>query len=432
MKFYSRRDIKAVTGILAASILLGGCVTTTPGSQELKSDPKAKTEIDLSKVSTTEYDKDLFDAEYRRYSIELLSQTIKNFGSEENVMVSPASVMMALDMVAAGCKGETLKQLTDLFAEGQGPLTQQAYASNMMDKINNAAEVEFSCANAVWNNANLLGDGINTEYVGYIQDTFLAEYRVTNFNNKTVDEINNWVDKHTDHMIEKVVDDLDPDTVMVLVNAIAFDGKWEEQYEEDCVREGEFISYDGTVQDATFLHDDLDYYFESDKATGFIKNYEGGEYAFLAILPKDDSISANEFMKNFTPEDYESFIDSKTGKYEVVTMMPEFTSDFGIRMNSTLIDLGAEDVFSPSVADLSGIAGVPGDIYVSRVIHKTHIEVDAKGTRAAAVTAVMAVKNAAFDEGPEIRYVECDRPFAYAIVDVETMAPVFIGTVNAI
>ena len=130
--------------------------------------------------------------------------------------------MMALDMVAAGAKGDSLQQLTDLFATGQAPLTQQAYAADLMDKINGSKDIEFKCANAVWNNAKLLGNSANTEYVNYIQDTFLAEYTVTEFNDKTPDEINAWIDEHTNHMIKKFIQQLDPDTVMVLVNEIAF------------------------------------------------------------------------------------------------------------------------------------------------------------------------------------------------------------------
>ena len=101
-------------------------------------------------------------------------------------------------------------------------------------------------------------------------------------------------------------------------------------------------------------------------------------------------------------------------------------------LNITIKNLGAGDVFDDEKADLSGIAGKPGDIYVSRIIHKTHIEVDSKGTKAAAVTAITLRTKGAFIAEDNIRFVNCDRPFVYAIVDTETMAPVFIGTVNAV
>jgi len=432
MKICSKKDIKVLTGIMAATMLLGGCTGKKPSGKPLKNDPSIKAEINFSDVKKTDYDKDLMDAEYKRYCFDLLSQTIRDYGSDGNVMISPASIMMALDMAAAGAKGESLMQLTDLFAKGQGPLTQQAYAASLMDKINNSKDVDFSCANAVWNNSLLLGDMVNTEYVDYIRETFLAEYTVTDFNDKTCDEINGWIYDHTDKKIKNMIEDLDRDTVMVLVNAITFDGKWEEPYEKDNVKDGDFTAANGKVQKATFLNDTSYIYFETDKATGFTKNYKGGEYAFLAILPKDASVSANEFAKSFTSKDYEDFISSRTAEYTVYSKMPEFKSDFRFLMNDTVKNLGAGDIFEPGKADFSGIAGKPGDMYVSVVLHQTHIEVDAKGTKASAATVVTMTKNAAVEDFSNDKFVICDRPYVYAIVDTKTMAPVFIGTVNRV
>ena len=430
MRICSKKDIRIITGVMAASLIFSGCSVSLKKDKPLKENPNVKTEINLDKVAETQYDRNLMEKEYRRFSLNLLNQTIKDADGEGNVMVSPASVMMALDMVAAGAKGDTLKQLTDVFAKGQGALDQQAYAAALMDKINGSKDVEFTCANAVWNNEKLLGDGINTRYVDYIKETFLAEYKAEAFGNGTADEINKWADEHTKHMISEIVKDIDPYTAMILVNAICFDGKWETEYEDYQVNTGKFTKADGSTQNVMFLSDETRDYFETDKATGFMKAYKGGEYAFLAILPKDGSISANAFAKDFTAEDYEKFIKSVTTQYDVFSKMPEFKSDFELTMNDTLKTLGAGDVFDENKADLSGIAGEPGDLFVSKVIHKTHIEVDRNGTKAAAVSAVSV--EVASAEPPEFKTVNCDRPFVYAIVDVKTMTPIFIGTVNEV
>ena len=430
MRICTKKDIRIITGVMAASLIFSGCSVNLKKDKPLKDNPKIKTEINLDKVGETQYDRNLMEKEYRRFSLDLLNQTIKDADGEGNVMVSPASVMMALDMVAAGAKGDTLKQLTDLFAKGQGPLDQQAFAAALMDKINGSKDVDFTCANAVWSNEKSLGDGINTRYVDYIKETFLAEYKAEAFGKDTADEINKWADEHTKHMINKIINDLDPDAAMVLVNAICFDGKWETEYEDYQVNTGKFTKADGSTQNVMFLSDETRDYFETDKATGFMKAYKGGEYAFLAILPKDGSISANAFAKDFTAEDYEKFIKSASTEWDVYSKMPEFKSDFELTMNDTLKTLGAGDVFDENKADLSGIAGEPGDLFVSKVIHKTHIEVDRTGTKAAAVTAVSVETASA--EPPEFKTVNCDRPFVYAIVDVRTMTPIFIGTVNEV
>lgn len=434
MKICSKKDIKVMTGIMAASLLLGGCTSNVKKEEkkkvELKGDPNVRTEIDLKKVSDTEYDQKVMDEQYRRYCFDLLKQTITDNQTNSNVMISPASIMMALDMAAAGAKGDSLKQLTDLFAPGQGPLSQQAYAAALMDKINKAENVEFSCANAAWANRSLLGDNVNLEYVDYITKTFKAEYTLADFDDKTPDQINKWVDKNTDHMIKKLVDKLSDETVMVLVNAIAFEGKWADPYDESQIMEGGFTNYDGSTKTVKFLHCGSDNYYESDKAVGFMKAYKGNKYAFLTILPKDEKANANEFAKSFTAEDYEKFIKSVSGDYLVVTQMPEFKSEFEAGMSDTLINMGCKDIFSKEAADLSGIAGKKGDLYVSKVLHKTFIEVNATGTKAAAATAVMVDVAGAEPVTKEIRKVICDRPYVYAIVDTETMSPIFVGTVN--
>ena len=434
MQICSKKDLKIMTGVIAASLLLGGCSSVKPAktSEPLTNDPSIKAEINFRDVEKTDYDQEQMDQEYRRYCFDLFSQTIRDYGSDNNVMISPASIMMALDMVAAGAKGESLKQLTDLFAAGQGPLTQQAYAADLMDKINGSKDISFKCANAVWANSKLLGNSVNTDYVDYIQDTFLSEYTLTEFDKQTPGEINAWIDEHTDHMIEKAVNDLDPATVMVLVNAIAFDAKWETGYDDFDIYEDDFYAADGSTQEATYLRDVTSAYYETEKATGFIKAYEGGQYGFLVILPSDESMNANEFAKNFTAEDYERFINSVSYEYEVHSIMPEFKYDYEFYVNDTLKNLGCTDIFDCASADLSGIAGMPGDLYVSKVFHKTHIEVDSKGTKAAAVTVVSVDLACEPSIVANYKNVTCNRPYVYAIVDMETMDPIFVGTVNEI
>ena len=97
MKICTKKDIKFLTGVMAASLLLGGCTGKTPSGKPLTDDPSIKAEIDLSKVKKTEYDSSLMDSEYKRYTFALLSQTVKDFGGDDNVMVSPASIMIALE-----------------------------------------------------------------------------------------------------------------------------------------------------------------------------------------------------------------------------------------------------------------------------------------------------------------------------------------------
>ena len=427
-------DKKLISGILAGAMLLSfaGCGVTDKGDkkEKLQNDTKAKPAFDYDEVEDTAYDEDSYSEDYNKYAFNIMAVTASSGDADSNIMISPASIMFAMDMAAAGANGDTLDQINGMFTEDGDSVEQQAFASDMMNKINDSRDVKFSCANAIWNNSTLLGDAINLDYVDYVEDMFEAEIKTEEFGADTVDEINEWVEDNTDGMIDQVVDTIEPTTAMILVNAIAFEGKWEEAYEDYQVNEGEFTTSTGKTQDVTFLSSTESVYFETDKAIGFMKYYEGCDYAFVAILPVDQTISANEFIQDFTGDDYAEFIDSRSYEYDVWTMLPEFEYDYDVEMTGIMQDLGVEDAFIEGGADFSGITSSTG-LYISRVLHKTHIELDRNGTKAAAATAVYMDAEMAMEPLPSVE-VYCDRPFAYAIVDVDTMNPMFIGTVNCV
>lgn len=429
-------DKKVMCGALAGAMLLSFTACSLPGKKDKKvkveDDPKAEAAFDYDEVRDTDYDEKSYSSDYNKYAFDIMSVTAGMEDDDTNIMISPASIMFALDMTAAGTNGDTLDQITNVFSEGGDPLEQQAFAASMMDKINGSEGVEFACANAIWNNSSILGDKVSSDFIDYVEDTFNAEIFVEEFGDGTVSEINEWVEDNTDGMIDKLINMLEPETAMVLVNAIAFEGKWADEYEDYQVEDGEFTTSSGSGETVTFLNGMESVYFESDKATGFMKYYEGDDYAFVAILPADESISANEFISSFSGEDYIEFIGGAKYGCEVSTKIPEFTSEYEVTMNEVLMEMGIEDAFDSGKADFTGIT-TQTELFISKVLHKTYIEVDREGTKAAAATAVLVDGAMAAEPEPvECYEVFCDRPFAYAIVDVETMNPIFVGTVNSV
>ena len=425
---------KLLCGTLAGAMLLSFAGCSASGRQDsrvkIEDDPKAKAAFDYDEVRKIEYAEDDYSTAYQKYAFDIMAKAASFEDDDTNMMISPASVMFAMDLCAAGANGDTLDQINGLFADSGDPLAQQAYASDMIKKFGDAENTEFTCVNAIWNNSNVLGNKISSDYVDYVEDAFNAEINAAPFGDETADEINAWVNDSTDGMVDSIVDDIDPNTAAVLVNAIAFDSVWLEPYEDDQVKNSKFTLLSGETESAKFLCNVEWRYFESDKATGFMKNYEDG-YAFIAILPKDDTISANEFLAGFTGEDYIKFINSmETFTYDVKTKLPVFEYDYETEMSEILIDMGVEDAFIPGVADFSGISS-ENALYISKVLHKTHIELDQYGTTAAAVTEI-ELSDGGCEDAPEYKEVYCDRPFAYVIVDTDTMNPIFIGTVNSV
>lgn len=438
MKNFTKR---ITTLVMASAFLLSGCSVNQirrsdddDNRSELPIDPDAfNTTIDYEDLQNCSYNAQDFNSDYTDYSFRLMSQFLEQEGSDTNVMISPASIMFAMDLAAAGANGDTLTEITNLFSEGADPMEQQAFAAAMMDRINSSDDVEFHTANAIWTNQLRMSSGLNPEYQDYIEEYFDAEADQEVFSMDTVEEINSWIDEHTNGMIDHVLDELEPEAAAVLVNTIVFEGPWAEAYEDYQVQQMTFTTSTGSETEVQMLCDSSHYFYENEEATGFIRYYEGGQYALLVMLPTDESISANEFLADFSAEDYNEFISNRTDEYDVYTRIPEFEYDYISNINGILQDLGVQAAFDSENADFTGIGLCDNGnrLSIGSVLHKTHIELDCDGTRAAAATViVMDGATAVAPEEVETRYVYCDRPFAYAIVDSSNMNPIFLGTYN--
>lgn len=247
------------------------------------------------------------------------------------------------------------------------------------------------------------------------------------FNEKTLRDINNWVKKNTDGMIEKIIDDLDPDAVMYLINTVLFDAEWENIYKKDEIRDSTFTALDSTKRTVSMMYSTEQRYLDDGKATGFIKPYKSG-YSFVALLPNGD-ISLSDYVASMTGK---SFIDTiKSAKdVPVETAIPKFSYDYDIEMSGALKALGMTKPFDAAKADFSALGSSDsGNIFISRVLHKAYIAVDGKGTKAGAATA--ADIKATSDIGG-LYSVTLDRPFVYAVIDDAYGLPVFIGAVTDI
>lgn len=416
---------KITAAILSASIMMAGCAGNNPSEtyESLSTPTTTSTQTEVTDPTDTDVtdDQGLQNDAYLQFAIDIYARQAG--GSGDNLMISPASILIALSMTAFGTSGDTLAQMTDVLAPGMTPEELQAFASSYQDKLNNAAGIEMHSANSLWLNEDD-PDCVYDDYLNSIMGQYGAKFDYIPMDSAGENMINEWVNDETEGMVPYIIPDgsLSPSTSLVLVNAIAFDAEWadgELPYNENVP----FNNADGSTTDVNMITTDVYDYFSTDDATGFMLGYEGGEYAFMAILPNDPSIDANTYASGMTSEDYLAFWNSRSSDMEVDIMIPEFSSDYFTTLADTLIDMGMIDAFGGS-ADFSVMTD--RDISIGQVYHSTHIEVDTTGTSAAAATAVVTRENAA---APAMQVI-LNRPFVYAIVDVETGLPLFIGTVN--
>lgn len=396
------------------------------GGMESGSEQADGGSTDKGGMEMAEYNEEQIREGYIDYSVELLKESVTD---EVNSMISPLSVMMAMDMAAAGAEGSTQEQITQMFCPGASQAQIESYLNDLMERYHANEDVELHIANSIWIN-NLFAEEINTEYLDRANQVFDATARVLPFDAAAVNEINGWVDENTNGMIDRLLDSLEPDTVLCLLNATAVEAPWAKPYEDAQVWEDDFTDAAGQTQTVEMMHGTEADYFETEDAVGFLKYYEGGEYGFLTILPKE-GMTVEEYLAGMTGESYREFYNTGTQAYKVHTMMPKFTYEYELTMNDVLYALGVKDAFDDSLADFSGIASPAGDLYIDLVVHKTFIEVGQYETRAAAVTGVAMMTNAMPIE-EEYREVYLNRPFIYAIIDTETGAPIFIGTLQSV
>ena len=334
-----------------------------------------------------------------------------------DALISPVSVLAALAMAETGARGETLAQMEEVF--GVDAETMRLALSAYMSSV---AGTEAKTANAIW----FRDDGSFTPNEDFLADcaSFAgADVFADEFTAALAGEINGWIKEHTDGMIKDVLDEIDPSAVMYLVNALAFEADWAEQYEEHQLRDGEFNAEDG-VKTVEMMYSDEHVYLEGDGFTGFMKPYKGGRYAFAALLP-DSSLEA--LLESLTGETLADALENAQNT-PVETATPGFSSEYAAELSETLMGMGMADAFDGETADFSGMGrSALGNIYINRVLHKTFIDVTPQGTRAGAATVVEMNAESAMED---VKQVYLDRPFAYMIVDTQYNIPLFFGVVT--
>lgn len=347
----------------------------------------------------------------------------------ENGLISPLSVLAALGMTMNGAEGETLRQMEDTL--GMSREAVNSCIKELMSAITPREEGQVHLANAIWFKEDpklkVEQSFLQTNANYYGSDAYEAP-----FDKSTLGDINHWVSDRTDHMIENILDQIPEQAVMYLVNALSFEAKWQSVYYDTSVHQGEFTREDGAVESVEFMYDEeFTTFLECDNATGFLRYYEGGEYAFAALLPRE-GVSLSELVSSLTGEALSQMVEQ--GEFcPVYTAIPKFEVQADYELSDGLMKMGMTDAFDWRKADFSALGTYQEEgknICISRVLHKTFISVGEQGTKAGAATVVeMPAEGAAMTEPQQ---VILNRPFLYMILDVKTNMPLFLGTLYSV
>ena len=425
-----KRILRAASVLTLTAALVLGLLGCTATDSSVSGDANGQAQVQTGGLlenayASEESEQNLeLNKQMQDASIRIFKQTAS---SKKNSMVSPISVITAMGMVENGAAGNTKTEMEKAFGMSTEDMTEwlRAWSKTQKNKSQDG-KTKINIANAFWYNS-AAGFKPNTNYKKVLKDSFSAEIRSGKFDGNTVNQINNWVDKQTDGMIKKLVNQLSPADMTVLVNAVAFQDKWAAPYEKNQVKKQYFTKENGKKKKMNMMYSTEDTYCHDKLATGFVKDYQSG-YQFVAILPKK-GVTVKEYLAQMDGEGFANFLNSAE-EARVHAVLPSFKSEYTAdNMASALKKMGMTDVFSPADADLSGMGKASGqNLFVEDVLHKTYINVNRQGTKAAAVTGVIVEATSMMPQPLNEYTVRLNRPFIYAIIDEETKIPVFIGT----
>ena len=422
--------------VFCLSLSLGACNTqNSPLKEQAKSQTKDLMKdrnkdaihcFDDTVMGVEGYNESAVNVALSEFSLRLFEENLALWDdAEKNVLISPTSVIQALGMTSYGAKGDTLTQLEEVLGVKRG------YVTNHNSKYLENDYKELKLANSIWfTNDNRLT--VNDAFLQFNEECYGAEVYETAFNDATVDTINDWVERNTNGMIKNILDEIPQDAVMYLINALVFEAEWATKYDSTQIWEdAQFTSSKGKEQKVDMMRSEESLYLADDNATGFVKHYKDGNYAFVALLP-NEGVSVADYVKKLTGEHLQNLLANPCKDGVVYAHLPQFSYEYDVEMSELLKGMGMKDAFDAKKADFTAMAtSTQGNIFINRVLHKTFIEVSPVGTKAGAAT-VVEFMNESATYYEKVYEVFLERPFLYMIVDCENNMPVFIGAVNTV
>ena len=406
-----RPPLVAFALVGCAALGLAGCDVFGPdGSDPITELPR---DLSVSEQAVIESSND--------FGLQLLGRVASADG-RPNVVLSPLSASMALGMTLNGASGATLDAMSATL--GFGGLTREEINASYQGLVELLTtldpEVRFDIANAIWANQDY---AFHQAFFDAVSAAFAARAESRDFSDPaTLADINAWVEESTEGLIDKILDALDPAQVMLLVNAIYFDGAWTSQFDPEDTRTQTFTRPDdSTVEVEMMTMSGVELPLGGGPGYSAVElPYGGGAFSMVVAVPW--GTSARELAAGLDAQAWDALIDGLTPQELDQLAIPKFTLTHDAYLNDALKAMGMEVAFGPG-ADFTGLSPQGEDMCIDFVRQKTFIEVDERGTRAAAVTAV-GIGVVSFTG------LIADRPFVFAIRERLSGTLVFVGLVE--
>ncbi|TCK83355.1 serpin family protein [Albibacterium bauzanense] len=357
------------------------------------------------------------------FSIDLFRTALESASPNDNVLLSPISASIALAMLNNGAIGQTKDSINKaLVFDGFTEEQINAYYKKIIQILPNLdPQTKLEIANSIWYHQ---GFDVSSSFLKANENFYHAKIAALDFAAPdSPNIINDWVSESTQGKIPTIVDQISPDMVMYLINAIYFKGSWQEKFDASKTSEMPFLRNDGSVLNTDFMNISKDFnIIDNDKLQGIELPYGDGQFSMFVLLPSKEQ-SANDFAKGLKDSDELGEIYSEFVKAETNLFFPKFKFNYQNKLNDELSKLGMGIAFTEK-ADFTGIS--EKSLLVDEVKQKAFIEVNEEGTEAAAVTSV----GVRVTSMPMIHTLKFDRPFVFFIRENNCGLILFTGIIN--
>jgi serpin B len=422
-QWFDRPLITLMGGMILLGLTFGTAVQFR--RQAIAQAPSPPDSPTLNPIEESDMDTRLIAAN-TRFGFKLFSQILEQNGEPTNLMVSPTSVAIALAMTYNGASGTTQQAMAEaLELEGMSlEEINQANAALELALENADPDVQLAIANSLWGKE---GISFKPDFLQRNRDFYSAEVASLDFTNPSaIATINDWVSRNTQEKISEIIQEINPNVVLFLINATYFKGNWTTPFNLEWTNDRPFTLLDGSQKQHPTMTQSGNYdCLENDQFQAVSLPYgESERLSMYVFLPRESS-SLGTFQQSLTAENWETWM-SQFNRCEGAIRLPRFKLEYEIKLNNVLEAIGMAIAFDDNQANFSGMSE-DEQLSISRVQHKTFIEVNEEGTEAAAVTSVEIQTLSA--PAPPPFQMAVDRPFFYAIRDNQTGTVLFMGTV---
>lgn len=334
---------------------------------------------------------------------------------DENYMISPFSIEMAMMMAANGAEGATQQEILDVFRI-RNIEDYNNYTKDIIKRYNENDKVKINVANSIWIKDDERELDFKQEYKNLISEYFNGTADKVK-DNDAVQTINNWCNEKTNGKIKDIIPTSNFDAS--LLNAIYFKGNWAKQFNEYNTKNDKFTTYEGNSVEKEFMNQTDEFNYYEDKTIQMVEMpYADNNTSMYVVLAKNDE-----------EINIENAIDKMESK-RVHIKLPKFRVEYKTELNKTLQEMGIKTAFTGSAEFDDKMFEDSFGMFIDLILHKTYIDVDEKGTEAAAVTAIlMKTSSMVMEPLEEPKEFIADKPFIYFIRDNESGAILFMGEI---